>query len=73
VQLAHPLTASSGLAGSWTTAKSLFVLSRTQIDVVYGKPRSKWGYLGWRLARPFDLLRRGARALYAAARHRSLR
>jgi hypothetical protein len=69
VQLAHPLTAASGLAPHWATVKGLLVLSRTQIDLVYGRPRSAWGYLGWRLLRPFDLLRRGARALYAAARH----
>jgi len=69
IQLAHPLTPASSLASHWATLKELLVLSRAQVDLIYGKPRSAWGYLGWRLLRPFDLLRRGARALYAAARH----
>jgi len=68
VQLAHALTPASGLARHWATAKGLLVLSRAQVDSVYGKPRNRWGYLGWRLLRPFDLLRRGTRALYAAVR-----
>jgi hypothetical protein len=33
-------------------------LSDAQIDAVYGPPRNRLGYLGRRLARPFDLLRR---------------
>jgi hypothetical protein len=33
-------------------------LSDAQIDAVYGKPRGRLGYLGRRLARPFDLLLR---------------
>jgi hypothetical protein len=33
-------------------------LSDAQIDAVYGAPRNRLGYLGRRLARPFDLLRR---------------
>ena len=31
-------------------------LSDAQIDAVYGPPRNRLGYLGRRLARPFDLL-----------------
>jgi hypothetical protein len=42
-------------------------LSRAQVDAIYGPPRHRLGYLGRRLARPFDLLARlgryGARAL----------
>jgi len=68
VQLTHPVTPASGLRRYWSTAKGLLVLSRTQIEHVYGKPRSRWGYLGRRLQRPFDLMWRGARALYASAR-----
>jgi len=34
------------------------VLSRAQIDAIYGPPRHPLGYLGRRLARPLDLLRR---------------
>jgi putative nucleotidyltransferase-like protein len=33
-------------------------LSDAQIDALYGRPRSRLGYLGRRLARPFDLLLR---------------
>ncbi|HJX28330.1 MAG TPA: nucleotidyltransferase family protein, partial [Thermoanaerobaculia bacterium] len=33
-------------------------LSRAQIDAIYGRPRHPLGYLGRRLARPFDLLLR---------------
>lgn len=34
------------------------ILSDAQIDAIYGPPRGRWGYLGRRLARPFDLLLR---------------
>ncbi len=40
------------------TAFGALFLSRAQIDAIYGKPRHPLGYLGRRLARPFDLLRR---------------
>ena len=33
-------------------------LSRAQVDAIYGRPANGWGYLGRRLARPFDLARR---------------
>lgn len=33
-------------------------LTDAQIDVLYGRPRTRLGYLGRRLARPFDLLAR---------------
>jgi hypothetical protein len=33
-------------------------LSNAQIDAIYGPPRNRLGYLGRRLARPFDLLLR---------------
>lgn len=36
-------------------------LTRGQIDAIYGPPRHELGYLGRRLARPFDLLRRLSR------------
>jgi putative nucleotidyltransferase-like protein len=42
-------------------ARTLFgavLLSDAQIDALYGRPRSRLGYLGHRLARPFDLLLR---------------
>jgi hypothetical protein len=34
------------------------VLTRAQIDAIYGKPRHPLGYLGRQLGRPFDLLAR---------------
>jgi putative nucleotidyltransferase-like protein len=37
---------------------STIFLSDAQIDAIYGRPRSRLGYLGRRLARPFDLLLR---------------
>jgi Uncharacterised nucleotidyltransferase len=40
------------------TALSAVFLSRAQIDAIYGRPGHPLGYLGRRLARPFDLLRR---------------
>jgi hypothetical protein len=46
---------------------SAVFLTRRQIDAIYGRPRHPFGYLGRRLARPFDLLwrlgRYGARAV----------
>ncbi|HEV7670696.1 MAG TPA: nucleotidyltransferase family protein [Thermoanaerobaculia bacterium] len=36
--------------------------SAAQLDAIYGRPASPWGLLGRRLFRPFDLLRRAARA-----------
>ncbi len=49
------------------TALAAVFLSRAQIDAIYGRPHHSLGYLGRRLARPFDLLRRlwsyGTRAL----------
>ncbi len=38
------------------TAFATVFLSRAQIDAIYGRPRHPLGYLGRRLARPFDLL-----------------
>ncbi len=40
------------------SALSTIFLSNAQIDAIYGRPRSRLGYLGRRLARPFDLLLR---------------
>jgi hypothetical protein len=37
---------------------STVFLSDAQIDAIYGPPRNRLGYLGRRLARPFDLLLR---------------
>jgi hypothetical protein len=37
--------------------RALF-LTRGQVDAIYGRPASSFGYLGRRLLRPFDLVRR---------------
>ena len=59
-------------ARRWTLARAAhaLVLTDAQIDVVYGPPRSRLGYMGRRLARPFDLVRRIVRYAAAAARVR---
>lgn len=44
------------------------VLTRGQIDAIYGRPAGTWGYLGRRLARPFDLARRLVSSLLTARR-----
>ncbi|MEO6325459.1 MAG: nucleotidyltransferase family protein [Thermoanaerobaculia bacterium] len=51
------------------------LLTRKQIDEVYGPPRSRWGYAARRIARPFDLAGRLVRygLAAAAARLRSAR
>jgi hypothetical protein len=41
-------------------------LTRGQVDAIYGRPAGRWGYLGRRLARPFDLLGRLLRYARAA-------
>jgi hypothetical protein len=46
------------------------ILTRGQIDRIYGRPRTAWGYLGWRLVRPFDLVRRLVRYTVRAVRFR---
>ena len=42
------------------------VLTRGQVDALYGKPSSSWGYWGYRLYRPFDLIGRIVRYGVAA-------
>ena len=40
-------------------------ITRRQVEEIYGAPRTRLGYLGRRLARPFDLALRYARYLRA--------
>jgi hypothetical protein len=40
--------------------------SAAQLDAIYGRPASRWSRLGRRVYRPFDLLRRAARAAASA-------
>jgi hypothetical protein len=56
------------VAGLAREAWRALVLTDAQIDVIYGRPRSRAGYLARRLLRPLDLLRRAARHGWAAAR-----
>jgi hypothetical protein len=62
------LSGGGGPAGFLNAARHALVLTDAQIDVVYGPPRSRLGYVGRRLARPFDLMWRLVR--YAAAGRR---
>ena len=48
-------------------------LTRTQVDQLYGPPKSELGYWGRRLWRPFDLVGRAWRYGLAAARHSARR
>jgi hypothetical protein len=45
-------------------------LTRGQVDILYGTPRSPLGYWGWRLWRPFDLVLRAVRYGWAWVGHR---
>jgi hypothetical protein len=49
--------------------RALFVTD-AQIDVIYGRPRSRFGYVARRLARPFDLVRRAVRLVVGSFRLR---
>ena len=60
-----------GLKGFLQKLSSAVVLTRGQIDVIYGKPKTELGYLGRRLWRPFDLVGRTNRTLAARRRVRS--
>ena len=62
-----------GLVGLVRAARNALVLTDAQIDVVYGPPRWRLGYLGRRLVRPFDLAWRAARYAAAGARVRRRR
>ncbi len=52
---------SASLAALATLRKAVLVTDG-QIDLIYGRPKSRWGYWGRRLWRPFDLLGRLLRA-----------
>lgn len=56
-------------AGLEAASRALWV-SDEQIDLIYGRPTGRLGYLGWRLWRPFDLLARLASSFWAALRLR---
>jgi hypothetical protein len=52
--------------------RALFITD-AQVEVLYGRPRSRLGYLGRRLARPFDLAARAARIVAGGLRLRRRR
>jgi hypothetical protein len=58
----------SGEGGWLRTARKALLLTRGQIDAIYGKPTGELGYVGWRLWRPFDLVLRAARYALASVR-----
>jgi hypothetical protein len=47
-----------------STSRALW-LTDGQIDMIYGAPESRLGYLGWRLWRPFDLVGRSVKSAWA--------
>lgn len=67
--VAHPTD--GGRAG-WLARIGLHAifLTDTQIDIIYGKPRSALGYWGRRLWRPFDLVWRALKYGWAWGWHR---
>jgi len=61
--LVRPLHEGRRWAGWWNAGRQALALSDAQLERVYGKPRSRWGYVGRRLLRPLDLLWRAGRAV----------
>ena len=54
---------------SQTLWRAVF-LTRGQIEILYGTPRTPLGYWGWRMWRPFDLTLRAVRYAWAWVWHR---
>lgn len=52
------------------TVWGTLILTRGQVDALYGQPSSAWGYWGYRLYRPFDLVVRLFRYGWAAVKGR---
>jgi hypothetical protein len=52
----------------WAVVGRALFVSDAQIDLIYGRPRGGYGYLGWRLFRPIDLAVRTVRYAWAAVR-----
>ena len=59
--LAHALPARGRISKWARMALHTVFLKDHQVEVIYGQPRSRWGYVGWRLWRPFDVLIRAVR------------
>jgi len=54
------------LGRAWAAA----IITRSQVDAIYGRPSGRWGYLGWQLYRPMDLIVRAGRSVLARRRVR---
>ena len=52
----------------WRAATRALFLTDAQIDLIYGRPRHRCGYLAWRLYRPIDLVGRSVRYALATVR-----
>jgi len=63
--LAAAPTEVSNIRAFAKTMRDAVLLKKAQVDTLYGPPRTRLGYLGWRLWRPFDLIVKAGR--YAAA------
>jgi hypothetical protein len=59
----YPLSEGGRLRGRLAAARTALLLSRRQIDAIYGPPRHAWGYAARRALRPLDLIWRAGRAL----------
>lgn len=68
--LARPLAATAGRYHWARRVLHAVWLSRVQVEILYGRPRSALGYWGWRLWRPFDLVVRAVRYGRAWLEHR---
>jgi hypothetical protein len=68
--LTRPLAAQSASRTLFRNAIRTVWLTRPQVDILYGTPRTPLGYWGWRLWRPFDLVLRAVRYGWAWAGHR---
>jgi hypothetical protein len=53
-----------GLRGRLHTIRRAVFVGPAQVDLIYGRPRSRLAYAWRRLARPFDLMLRSLRAVW---------
>ncbi len=65
-----PLASSRKVTTLLSNTVRAFWINDHQVDLLYGKPKTSLGYVGWKLWRPFDLVGRAARYGRAWFRHR---
>ena len=63
-------TRAEGLGGLLRLVLHAVWLTRGQIDVIYGRPQHRLGYLAWRAYRPVDIVVRAARHTFASWQYR---